>query len=331
MIRAMVFGADRELVTYDDDGPEALRAARAATGTTWVRVTDAAPGEFERVADAFDIHPLVVDDVRGDVRAKTEEFGDYTFTLVKDAELRRGEQTFDEEVRADPVGVVFGEDWVVTLSASRADAVERVWERVGRGDERLLERGPDFTASRVVDVLVDEYFEILDAIERQIERIEEDVIVSTDIETLEAINAVRRDLLAFRKIAWAAREATNVLSRGDPRHVRPETEKYWRDVYDHLVQVVDLIETYRDLARGARDIYLNTVSQSTNEVMKVLTVIATVFLPLTFVVGVYGMNFSGSPYNMPELGWTFGYPSVMLGMVGVAAVMLLHFRRRGYL
>jgi len=331
VIRAMVFGADRELITYEEDGPEALRASKAATGTTWVRVTDAARGELDRVAEAFGIHPLVVEDVRGDVRAKTEAFADYTFTLVKDAELRQGEQTFEEEVRADPVGVVFGEDWVVTLSGSRADAVERVWGAVGRGDERLLERGPDFTAYRIVDALVDEYFEILDAIETQIETIEEAVIESTEIVTLESINAVRRDLLAFRKIAWPAREAVNVLSRGDPRQVRRETEKYWRDVYDHLVQVVDLIETYRDLVRGARDIYLNTVSQSTNEVMKVLTVIATIFLPLTFVVGVYGMNFADSPYNMPELGWTFGYPAVMLGMLGVAAVMLLHFRRQEYL
>jgi magnesium transporter len=327
----MVFAADRELATYDDDGPEALRAAKAATGTTWVRVTDASAEELDRVAEAFDIHPLVVDDVRNDVRSKTEEFPEYTFTLLKDAALRKGEQTFDEEVGADPIGVVFGGDWVVTLSLSRAAEVERVWEAVRRGDERLLERGPDFTAYRVVDVLVDEYFELLDAIEQQIERIEEEVIVSTDIATLEAINAVRRDLLAFRKIAWPAREAVGTLARGDSRHVRSMTEKYWRDVYDHLVQVVDLTETYRDLARGARDIYLNTVSQSTNEVMKVLTVIATIFLPLTFVVGVYGMNFADSPYNMPELGWTFAYPAVMLGMLGVTAVMLLYFRQRDYL
>ncbi|MEF8791146.1 MAG: magnesium/cobalt transporter CorA [Haloarculaceae archaeon] len=330
MIRAMVFAADRRPDTYDD-GPEALRAAKAAPGTTWVRVTDAAPGEFDRVAEAFGIHPLVVDDVRGDVRSKTEAFDEYTFTLVKDAELRTGDQPFDEEVRADPVGVVFGDDWIVTLSASRAEAVDRVWGAVGRGDERLLERGPDFVAYRVVDALVDEYFEILDRIETQIETIEEAVVDSTDVATLEAINAVRRDLLAFRKLAWASREAVTGLSRGDPRHVRPETEKYWRDVYDHLVQVVEFVETYRDLTSGARDIYLNTVSQSTNEVMKTLTVIATVFLPLTFVVGVYGMNFGDSPYNMPELGWTLGYPAAMLGMLGIAAVMLLHFRRRGYL
>jgi magnesium transporter len=208
----------------DDDGPEALRAAKAATGTTWVRVAEATDGRFERVAEAFGIHPLVVEDVRSDVRPKAEEFADYTFTLVKDAEPRKGEGTFDEEVRTESVGVVFGQDWVVTLSGSRADAVARVWRAAERGDERLLERGPDFTAYRIVDVLVDEYFEILDAIGTQIEVIEEAVTESTDIAILDGINSFRRDLLAFRKIAWPAREATNVLSRGDPRHVRPETE-----------------------------------------------------------------------------------------------------------
>jgi magnesium transporter len=121
-----------------------------------------------------------------------------------------------------------------------------------------------------------------------------------------------------------------VLARGDPDHVRETTEKYFRDVYDHLVHVVDLVETYRDLVSGACDIYLNTLSQSSNEVMRVLTVIVTVFLPLTFIAGVYGMNFDGGPYNMPELGWTFGYPAVMLGMALVGLVMVWAFRERGY-
>jgi len=126
------------------------------------------------------------------------------------------------------------------------------------------------------------------------------------------------------------REALATCARGDPDQIHPDTEKYFRDVYDHCVQIVDLVETYRDLTTGARDIYLNTLSQSTNEVMKVLTVIATIFLPLTFVVGVYGMNFSDSPYNMPELGWTYGYPAVMLGMLLVAVLMSWAFRRRDY-
>ncbi|AAV46232.1 magnesium Mg(2+)/cobalt Co(2+) transport protein [Haloarcula marismortui ATCC 43049] len=204
-------------------------------------------------------------------------------------------------------------------------------DAVGRGDERLLHRGPDFTAYRVIDVIVDAYFDLLDEIETDIEQIEEEVTTSTDIETLERINDVRRDLLSFRKQVWPAREAIGVLARGDPKQIQPQTEKYFRDVYDHLVQIVDLTETYRDLVSGARDIYLNTVSQSTNEVMKMLTVVATIFIPLTFVVGVYGMNFTDSPYNMPELGWAFGYPAVMIGMVIVVGVLLAHFRQRGYL
>ncbi|WP_340101057.1 magnesium/cobalt transporter CorA [Salinibaculum salinum] len=325
MIDALVFDAD--VVERHDD----ISAARDATATTWVRATEATPEELDHVAEAFDIHSLAVENVDADVRAKTEEFPDYSFTLLKDAELRRGEQSFDEEVDAEAVGIYIGPDWLVTLSTATVPAVDTVWNRVLAEDPRFLQRGPDFIAYRVVDALVDEYLDILDDLETQIERIEEDVVTSTDIETLEHINAVRRDLLAFRKIVWPAREAVNALARGDSAFVAEETEKYYRDVYTHLVQVVDLTETYRDLTNGARDIYLNSVSQSTNEVMKTLTVVATIFIPLTFVVGVYGMNFADSPYNMPELGWTFGYLAVMLGMALMVAVILAHFRRRGWL
>ena len=325
MIDALVFGTDT-VEGYDD-----ITAARDADETTWVRATEATQAELERVAETFDIHSLTVEDVNNNVRPKTEEFPDYSFTLLKDAELRRGDQTFQDEVDAEAVGIFIGPDWLVTLSTAAVPAVDRVWAQVRKEDRRYLQRGGDFTAYRVIDALVDEYLDILDDIETEIERVEEEVITSTDIETLERINAVRRDLLAFRKIAWPSREAINVLARGDSPFVGEETEKYYRDVYDHLVQVVDLTETYRDLTNGARDIYLNTLSQSTNEVMKALTVVATIFIPLTFVVGVYGMNFADSPYNMPELGWTFGYPAVMVGMAMMVGIVLVHFSRRDWL
>ena len=324
-VEAVVYTAD-EVVEYDD-----IAAAKAAQGTTWVRATGTDEPGLAGLAETFGLHPLTVEDVVNDVRPKVEEFSEYTFVLVKTAELTRGETTFDEEVRGEAVGVFMGADWVVTMATGEDKPVDRVWAAVARGDERLLQRGPDFTAYRVIDVVVDEYFDLLDRIENEIEAVEEAVLVSTGIETLESINAVRRDLLSFRKITWPTREAVGVLARGDPPQVQAATEKYFRDVYDHLIQVVDLAETYRDLASGARDIYLNTLSQSTNEVMKVLTVVATVFLPLTFVVGVYGMNFTGSPYNMPELGWTLGYPAVVLGMTAVAGVMLGYFRSQGWL
>jgi len=329
-MRALTFEADgvepRSAETVAD-----LRAARDASASTWVRATGATPADLDVVAEAFGLHALTLEDVRHAVRPKTEQFDDYTFTLLKDAELRRGDQAFDEEVDDEAVGLFLGDGWLVTIATAEIPAVDTVWDAVTGEERRLLTRGPDFTAYRVIDAIVDEYFDILDGIETQIEAIEDAVLVSTDMETLEGINSVRRDLLAFRKIAWPAREAINTLARGDQDPIQPETEKYFRDVSDQVVQVVDLIETYRDLTAGTRDIYLNTLSQSTNEVMKVLTIVATIFIPLTFVAGIYGMNFDGGRFNMPELGWTFGYPAALLGMAAVGGIMLWYFRHRGWL
>jgi len=324
-VHAIVYGQSG-IAEYDD-----LAAARDASGTTWVRVDEATDAETDAVADVFDIHRLTIEDVVHGVRPKTEVFPEYTFVLVKTAELAPGETTFDEEIRDEPVGLFVGEDWLVTLSVYDDDPIGRVWDAVVRGDERLLQRGPAFTAYRAIDVVVDEYFTLLDHLGERIETIEDTVLDPADEDVIAHINGVRRDLLSFRKLAWPTREALSVLARGDPPQIEPETEKYFRDIYDHLVQVVDLIETYRDLVAGARDIYQNTLSQSSNEVMKVLTVIATIFLPLTFVAGVYGMNFADSPYNMPELGWRFGYPAVMLGMALLAVTMLWAFREKEYI
>ncbi|SFR94273.1 magnesium transporter [Halomicrobium zhouii] len=327
MITAIVYG-DGETTEYDD-----LASARAAAGTTWIHATEVTDAELDAIADEFDIHGLAIDDLGNDVRAKTEEFPDHTFVLLKTATLARGETTFREEVATSPVGIFLGDDWIVSVTTGAAPVVERVRRAVASGDERLLHRGADFTAYRIIDVVVDDYFDLLDRIEDEIEAIEEDVLETPDRATLERINSVRRELLSFRKQVWPAREAVGVLARGDPDEVDPDTEKYFRDVYDHLVQIADLTETYRDLVSGARDIYLNALSQSTNEVMKTLTVVATIFIPLTFVAGVYGMNFdpAASPYNMPELGWGYGYPAVLVVMALIAVAMAAHFRRRGYI
>lgn len=323
-----------ETLVYDGTGVESgmdLATARTAEGTTWVHATRASVAEMEAIADTFGLQALSVEDVRNNVRAKTEPFGGHVFTLVKTARLTRGETSFEEEIDDEPVGVFVGQDWLVTTATGSADAVGRVQDAVRREDERLLERGPDFTASRVLDVIVDGYFDILDRLEAQIESIEDQVVESPDVALLEKINSVRRELLSLRKVIWPVREALSVLARGEVPVIRDETEKYFRDVYDNLVQLVDRIETYRDLVVGTRDIYLNALSQSTNEVMKVLTVVATIFIPLTFVAGVYGMNFAGGPYNMPELSWRYGYPAVLIGMAAIATLMIVYFRRQSYL
>jgi magnesium transporter len=327
VIEAVVYGPD----SVESYAADELATARDARGTTWVRAADATLSEMERVAEAFGIHPLSIEDVRGDVRPKTEEFTGHTFVLVKRASFRRGETTFDEEVRTLPVGLFVGRDWLVTLSVHDVRAVARVWDDVRGGDPRLLRSGPDFAAYRVIDRVVDDYFVLLDDVEDLLEEIEDGILAGPDPEILIALNDVRRDLLSIRKVLWPTREAVAVLARGDPDEVRQATEKYFRDVYDHLVQLVDLTETYRDLARGARDIYLNTLSQNTNEVTKTLTVVATILLPLTFVVGVFGMNFGDSPFNMPELAWPYAYPAVVVGMAAVTVVLVVYFRQEGWL
>jgi magnesium transporter len=325
-----------QAMVYTADGAEQyaeIETALSAPGETWVHAEGVDPSEMDSLRERFDIHQLALEDVLDDeTRAKTEEYETHTFVLMKTVRLsQRDEVDFHKEVRTQSVGFFIGDDWLVTLSTTGGETVDPSSAQWLKHGPRVADRGTDFLAYRIMDTIVDDYFAILDEIEDDIEAVEERVLDEPEPQILADLNDVRRDLLAFRKVAWPAREATSYLSRGDIPQVDDANEKYFRDVYDHLVQVVDLIETYRDLTGGSRDIYLNTVSQSTNEVMKTLTVVATIFIPLTFVAGVYGMNFADSPYAMPELYWTFGYPAVMIGMSAIAALMLVHFRRQEWI
>jgi len=322
-------------VVYTAEGVERydeLDAALAAPGETWVHADDLGPTEMDALRDRFGIHQLAVEDTLDEqTRPKTEAYETHTFVLMKTALLsQRDEIEFRKEVQTHPVGFFIGEEWLITMSPTGVDVVDPTAAKWARNAPRVADRGTDFLAYRIMDAIVDSYFDLLDGIEDDIEAVEERVFDEPDPKLLEDLNDVRRDLLAFRKVAWPAREAIAYLSRGDIPEVDDANEKYFRDVYDHLVQVVDLIETYRDLTGGSRDIYLNAVSQSTNDVMKTLTVVATIFIPLTFVVGVYGMNFADTPFAMPELSWTYSYPAVMIGMAVLAGMMLVHFRRQDW-
>jgi magnesium transporter len=332
VISALVYDSGGvEHRTIEDEAD--LEAAREASGTTWVRVSTPTREEERALTAAFSLHPLELEDVRGGVRPKTEAFDDHTFVLIKTVALERGETTFDEEVRTQPIGLFLGDGWLVTVTAEddRVAVVSDVWQSVENQEGRTLKQGPDFAAYRVIDHAVEDYFDLLDTVGDTIEEIEEAILATPDETLIEALNGVRRDLLSFRKVVWPMREAVGTLARGGVDEVDESTEKFYRDVYDHLVEIVDLTETYRDLTRGTRDIYLNVVSQSTNEVMKRLTVVATIFIPLTFVVGVYGMNFGEHATNLPELTWPFAYPAVVVGMGLVTAILLVHFRREGWI
>jgi magnesium transporter len=253
-VRAVVAGTEG-IQHYDD-----LVAAREAYGTTWVSLTEPTEDELAVTTDAFGLHPLSIEDVGNAVRPKTEAFRGHTFVLVKTATLVPEDTTFDEEIDEQPVALFLGDDWLVTLSYAEIPAIEPAWSAATADEGKLLGRGPDFAAYRVLDGVVDGYFTLLDDIETEIEYVEEELLETTDIATLEAINSVRRELLLLRKLLWPSRDAVGTLARGTPDEVRQPNEKYFRDVYDHLVQLVDLTETYRDLTASARDIYLNTLS-----------------------------------------------------------------------
>ncbi|HET7325311.1 MAG TPA: magnesium/cobalt transporter CorA [Halococcus sp.] len=304
-----------------------LQTALDAPGPTWVRITGDDTEEIAPLVEPFGVHQLSIEDVLNGIRPKTEEFDGYTFILVRTAELRGDGTTFSEEVRDEPIGLFVGPDWLVTLTTAELPAVERVWMATERGHGRVLRRGPDFAAYRIIDETIGDYFDLLDDIERRIEHIEEGLLDAPERGDLNALNEVRRDLLAVRRLLWPTQRAVGTLAGGGTGQIQEPTEKYYRDVYDHLSQLVSLTETYRDLLIGSREMYLNALSASTNEVMKTLTVVASIVLPLTLVAGIYGMNFE----TMPELGWTFAYPAVLIGMAAVALVLVGYFRREGWL
>ena len=308
---------------------EDFEAARDTSGTAWVHVTGDGT-ELTRVAAVFDIHRLSVEDVLNGVRPKTESFDGYTFVLMRTVELRGDATTFAEEISDEPVGLFVGPDWLVSFTPSSIPAVERVWAAT-RDHGRALGRGPDFVAYRIVDGTVEDYFATLDEIESRIERIEEELLSAPSVEDLNDINEVRRDLLAVRRLLWPTQRAVGTLAGGGAEWIAETTEKYYRDAYDHLTQLVALTETYRDLLIGSRELYLNALSASTNEVMRVLTVVASIVLPLSLVAGIYGMNFEGGAVAMPELGWPFAYPAVLVGMAAIALVLVVYFRREGWL
>jgi magnesium transporter len=187
--------------------------------------------------------------------------------------------------------------------------------------------GADFLAYTLIDAIVDGYFSVLEEMGERIVDVEEELALTPDRSTLHLINGMKKEIIFLRKAVWPLREAISFLERGDSDLLSEATRLYFRDVYDHTVQVIDTVETYRDLLSGMLDLYLSSISNRTNEIMKFLTIVGTIFMPLTFLVGVYGMNFK----HMPELEWHFGYYALWLLMLAISAVMAIYFRRKRWL
>jgi magnesium transporter len=301
-----------------------LTAYRERGGVLWLDVNGIHdPDIIGRIGAVFGLHPLLLEDVlNASQRPKLEEHGEHLFLVLR--MLLPGP---DDTVEMEQVSVVLGAGYVLTFQERSRDTFDPVRRRLADPASRLRQQAADFVAYALVDTIVDQYFAVLERIGDRIEDLEDIVIESPDRDTLTAVYDVKRTLTELRRVIWPLRDALGALARGDSPRVAATTLPYLRDVVDHAIRSLDTIETYRDTAATLIDMYMSSSSHRLNEVMRVLTVIATIFIPLTFIVGIYGMNFS----RMPELEWRWGYPVVWGVMVATVLGMLAFFRRRDWL
>jgi magnesium transporter len=295
-------------------------------GVLWLDVCGLSdPSVVQAIGDRFRIHSLALEDVLNiPQRPKVEWYGDHLLVVL--SEIRYPDPP-------EQMAFLLADRVVVSFQERPGDGFEPVRERLRQGKGRVRTEGADYLLYSLCDAVLDAFFPTLERLGDAVEEMEERVLDSPVPETFLAIRHLKRDLMAVRRAVWPARDALNLLLIEEHALIRPATKVFFRDCYDHTVQLMDMVETFREMASGLVDEYMSAVSNRMNEIMKVLTVMATIFIPLTFIAGLYGMNFdrSASPYNMPELGWAYGYPALLLLMVLVAGGMLYYFRRKRWI
>jgi magnesium transporter len=301
---------------------EEVMAYRNSAGITWINVECLDQVEFiQHLGGAYKIHPLTVEDILdSDQRPKVEEFDDYLFITLK-AVNPSGGLVFEH------ISLVLTLDTVITFQEKPGDCFGGIRKRILNNAGRIRRMGADYLAYLLIDAVVDEYFVVLDALGSGIEDFEERALDENDETLIQDIQGFKRDLLRVRRVTWPLRESLSLLMRLDSRWMSGDLDPFLKDLHDHVLQAVEAVETYRELMAGVTEVNLSAVSNRLNKVMKVLTIISTIFIPLTFIVGVYGMNFR----FMPELDIPWAYPAAWGVMVVIALGMLLFFKRRHWI
>jgi len=311
---------EREIQNIDEVLP-----FKESPTVTWINIDglNDAP-VMDKIAEYFGIHHLVMEDiVTTNQRPKLEDLEDYSYIV-----LRMITCNSKNEMVAEQVSLILGSNFVISFQEREGgDVFDPIRDRVRTGKGRIRKMGPDYLAYCLIDAIVDNYFVVLENLGERVEVVENELVSNPTPQTLVVIHDSKRDLLFLRKTVWPLREVVDRLERGESRLVKKSTAIYLRDVYDHTIQIIDTVETLRDMVSGMLEIYLSSMSNRLNEVMKVLTIIATIFIPLTFIVGIYGMNFR----YMPEIEAKWGYPAVVISMAIVAGVMVLYFRMKRWL
>jgi len=296
-------------------------------GITWINVDGVHDMTvLEKLGSCFGLHPLVLEDIANtDQRPKFEDYGDYIYIVQKmlSASDKEG------DIQAEQCSIILGPNYVISFQedGKEGDVFGPIRERIKNTKGRICEMGADYLAYSLIDAVVDSYFLILENVGERIEDEEDELVARPDPDILRSIHSLKRDMIFLRRSVWPLREVISAFDRAETPLVREQTRVYLRDVYDHTIQVIDTIETYRDMLSGMLDIYLSSVSNRMNEVMKVLTIIATIFIPLTFLAGVYGMNFK----FLPELEWHYGYLGFWLICAATGIGMFIFFKRKRWI
>lgn len=350
-----------QVITYGPDrGPEGMTRQRVASvdalpavadGHTvcWIDIAGLGDQEtIRRIGERFNLHPLALEDTLNvRQRPKVEDYDHHLFIVTRmpmDAPAMPSGSTpsgstdgvlphHAGQLVTEQVAFFVGNGFVITFQERPGDVFEPVRTRIAKASGRIRSRGADYLAYALLDASIDSFFPLLEAYGERVEELEQEVVGRPESGHIAHIHDLKRDLLTARRTIWPQREMLNTLVREESPLVADETRIFLRDCYDHTIQLMDMIETYREVASGLVDVQLSSVSNRMNEVMKVLTMIATVFIPLTFIAGIYGMNFdpAAGPWNMPELGWRYGYPAALLSMVVIGGILLFWFRRKGWL
>jgi magnesium transporter len=292
---------------------------------TWINVDGVHKLDYiENIGKLLKIHPLVLEDImHTGQRPKMEDFEDYLFVVLKMFQYDEKENV----TKTEQVSLILSSNYLISFQEEEGDVFDLIRERIRTDRGRIRKMGVDYLAYSLIDAIVDNYFMVLEKIGESIEDIEDELIKNPTTEVLQTIHSLKRELIFLRKSVWPLREVISKLERWESPIINKSIDIYLRDVYDHTIQVIDALETFRDMLSGMLDIYLTSVSNRMNEVMKVLTIIATIFIPLTLVAGIYGMNFK----YMPELDASWGYPMVYVIMLTISAIMLVYFRRKKWL
>lgn len=298
---------------------------RDKASVTWINIEGIHKVDvLEKLGSCYGLHPLVLEDIMTtDQRPKMEDFGNYIYIVLKMLYNNKQNQIITEQV-----SLILGHNFVISFQEGiEGDVFNNVRERISGNKGLIRNMGADYLAYAMLDSIVDSYFIILETFEGQIELLEDELIKYPKPKTLHKLHSLKREAILLRRSVWPFREVISALERRESQLIKAATAIYLRDVYDHTIQVSEIIETFRDILAGMLDIYLTSLNNRLNEVMKVLTIIATIFIPLTFIVGVYGMNFK----YMPELEWRSGYPLILMFMFIISLSMLVYFRRKKWI